>query len=169
MRWLGSVTVSGLNVVRLLIVIRNRLFCDSALRFSFALGSAFSCASLTLFHVKDPRGPAEAVRPMIAAALSKLVAKVEEARLALEDAQTLFAWPMVGVRTRDSYSGRAARCGNVGTAFLASAGVGASDAMRSAATLADELTKADAARCGEYKKCGAQARSRARGRFRFHS
>jgi hypothetical protein len=76
--------VSGLPVVRLLVLARDLLLYDSVLR----LGIAFSRASLTLFHVKDPRGPPEAVRPMIAAALSNLVAKVEEARLALEDAHT---------------------------------------------------------------------------------
>jgi 2-polyprenyl-6-methoxyphenol hydroxylase-like FAD-dependent oxidoreductase len=53
---------------------------------------------------------------------------------------------MVHVRARDWYSGRVARCGDAATAFLPTAGVGASNALQSAAALADKLSKSDAAR-----------------------
>ena len=43
------------------------------------------------------------------------------------------------------FRGRVALCGDAAAAFLPSAAVGASAAMRSAAALADELSRADAA------------------------
>jgi 2-polyprenyl-6-methoxyphenol hydroxylase-like FAD-dependent oxidoreductase len=46
----------------------------------------------------------------------------------------------------DWYSGRVDLCGDAATAFLPTAGVGAPNAMRSAAALADKLRKSDAAR-----------------------
>jgi len=102
-------------------------------------------AGLPADTVEDPNGSADTVRPVIAKKLSQLIAEAEEVRLAIEDAHTLFAWPMVDVRVRKWHLGRVALCGDAGTAFLPTAGVGASNAMRSAAALADELSKADAA------------------------
>ncbi len=40
-------------------------------------------------------------------------------------------------------AGRVVLCGDAGTAFLPTAGIGASSALRSAAALADELSRAD--------------------------
>jgi 2-polyprenyl-6-methoxyphenol hydroxylase-like FAD-dependent oxidoreductase len=102
-------------------------------------------AGLPADAVKDPNGPVDTVQATRATALSELIARVKEVRLAMEDAHVLFAWPMTDVRAHDWYSGRVALCGDASTAFLPTAGVGASNAMRSAAALADELSKADAA------------------------
>ncbi|MGE0433986.1 MAG: FAD-dependent oxidoreductase [Planctomycetota bacterium] len=65
----------------------------------------------------------------------------------LDDAAgaTLFPWPMIDVGSRSWVRGRVALCGDAGTAFLPTAGAGASNALRSAAALADELSRADAA------------------------
>jgi 2-polyprenyl-6-methoxyphenol hydroxylase-like FAD-dependent oxidoreductase len=43
-----------------------------------------------------------------------------------------------------AHKGRAVLCGDAGTAFLPTAGVGASVALRCAAALGDELSRADA-------------------------
>lgn len=94
--------------------------------------------------VEDRDRSPEAVRSVIVAALGELADKVEEVRLALEDAHTLFAWPMVDIRAHEWYLGRVALCGDASTAFLPTAGVGASNAVRSAAALADELSKTGA-------------------------
>jgi 2-polyprenyl-6-methoxyphenol hydroxylase-like FAD-dependent oxidoreductase len=102
-------------------------------------------AGLPADTAKDPNGPADTVRATLATAMGELVARVEEVRLAIEDAHVLFAWPMTDVRAHKWYSGRVVLCGDAGTAFLPTAGVGASNAMRSAAALADELSKAGAA------------------------
>lgn len=63
----------------------------------------------------------------------------------LEEASDPFRWPMRDVRPPAWSSGRVVLCGDSGTAFLPTAGVGAANALRSAATLADELSRADAA------------------------
>ncbi|MGH3401138.1 MAG: hypothetical protein ACRDRJ_01230, partial [Streptosporangiaceae bacterium] len=48
------------------------------------------------------------------------------------------------VRSRRPRAGRVVLCGDAGTAFLPTAGVGASAALRCAAALADEISRADA-------------------------
>ncbi len=51
---------------------------------------------------------------------------------------------MTDLRTNHWSKGRVAVCGDAGIAFLPTAGVGASNALRAAASLADELSRADA-------------------------
>ncbi len=63
---------------------------------------------------------------------------------ALDDAGTTYPWPMRDVRSGRWVDGRLALCGDAATGFLPTAGVGASNAMRAAAALADELSRADA-------------------------
>lgn len=58
------------------------------------------------------------------------------------DAHTL---PAFGSPVYDAWSkGRVVLCGDAATAFLPTAGVGASNAMRAAASLADEISRANA-------------------------
>ncbi|MGH2985321.1 MAG: hypothetical protein ACRDLO_01370, partial [Solirubrobacterales bacterium] len=47
------------------------------------------------------------------------------------------------VRSERLSAGRVVLCGDAGTAFLPTAGIGASSALRSAAALGDELSRAD--------------------------
>ena len=62
---------------------------------------------------------------------------------ALEEAHDLWPWPLADVRSAQLHTRRIVLCGDAGTAFLPTAGVGASSALRSAAALADELSRAD--------------------------
>lgn len=62
----------------------------------------------------------------------------------IDDATEFFLWPMIDVRSRQWSSGRVVLCGDAGTGFLPTAGVGASNALRSAAGLADELSRTGA-------------------------
>ncbi len=94
--------------------------------------------------VRNPKATSGELRGELAAVLGELLAHVGEVRAAFEDAQTLFGWPMTDVRADDWYSGRVVLCGDSATAFLPTAGVGASNALRSAAALADELSRTDA-------------------------
>ena len=55
-----------------------------------------------------------------------------------------YRWPMRDARAGRWFHRRVALCGDAAVAFLPSAAVGASAAMRSAAALADELSRADA-------------------------
>jgi len=71
-------------------------------------------------------------------------AAIPEIRAALDEASRLWPWRLRDVRSRQLRKGRVVLCGDAGTAFLPTAGVGASAALRSAAALADELSRADA-------------------------
>lgn len=61
---------------------------------------------------------------------------------AIADLHDAHAWPMRDVRSRSWVEGRIALCGDAAAGFLPTAGVGASNAMRAAAGLADELSRA---------------------------
>jgi 2-polyprenyl-6-methoxyphenol hydroxylase-like FAD-dependent oxidoreductase len=63
---------------------------------------------------------------------------------ALRDAHKLWRWRLADVRSRRLGTGRVVFCGDAAIGFLPTAGVGASAALRSAAALADELSRADA-------------------------
>lgn len=58
---------------------------------------------------------------------------------------TVFPWPMVDQKAKQWIHGRVALVGDAATGFLPTAGVGASNAIKSAQVLADELGRADAA------------------------
>jgi 2-polyprenyl-6-methoxyphenol hydroxylase-like FAD-dependent oxidoreductase len=102
-------------------------------------------AGLPTHVAADHRAPQENVRPLVRAALAGLIDHVPKVGTTLDDAETLFGWPMTDVRAKTWYRGRVALCGDSAAAFLPTAGVGASNAMRAAAALADELSKTDAA------------------------
>jgi 2-polyprenyl-6-methoxyphenol hydroxylase-like FAD-dependent oxidoreductase len=63
---------------------------------------------------------------------------------AIDSADAFFTWPMTDVKSASWIKGRVALCGDAATGFLPTAGVGASNAMRGAAALADELSRANA-------------------------
>ena len=63
---------------------------------------------------------------------------------AIDDLDRAYRWPMRDVRSACWFDGRVALCGDAAVAFLPTAGVGASNALRGAAALADELSRADA-------------------------
>ena len=56
-----------------------------------------------------------------------------------------FFWKLVDIRADDWVAGRVVLIGDAADAFLPTAGIGASMAMLSAAALADELSRTDAA------------------------
>jgi len=114
------------------------------------LFGAYPIRGQCMFVVALPNGavpvqnlPNDALRKAICGPLSELAGHAQEVRLAFDDARTLFKWPMIDVRARPWYTGRVALCGDAAAAFLPTAGAGASNAMRSAAALADELSRAD--------------------------
>jgi 2-polyprenyl-6-methoxyphenol hydroxylase-like FAD-dependent oxidoreductase len=61
------------------------------------------------------------------------------------DSEPLFLWRMADVRAPSWVVGRVALLGDAAAAFLPTAGIGASMALESAAVLADELSRTDAA------------------------
>jgi FAD-dependent urate hydroxylase len=69
----------------------------------------------------------------------------EPVQVALQHASddTVYPWPMVDQKAEEWIHGRVALVGDAATGFLPTAGVGASNAIKSAAVLADELGRAD--------------------------
>jgi FAD-dependent urate hydroxylase len=83
------------------------------------------------------------VTARLRAALSEAAA-LPKIRAALDEARQLWPWRLRDVKSRRLARSRVVLCGDAGTAFLPTAGVGASAALRCAAALADELSRADA-------------------------
>ena len=86
----------------------------------------------------------DVVHAAIRSRLGELIKVDQAVARAIAEAREFFSWPMHDVRMKRWSKGRVVLCGDAGMAFLPTAGVGASNALRSAAALADELSLADA-------------------------
>jgi 2-polyprenyl-6-methoxyphenol hydroxylase-like FAD-dependent oxidoreductase len=82
--------------------------------------------------------------PALRSCLAGLAGRNPAVAAALSDLGPAYKWPMSDVRASRWVRGRVALCGDAAAGFLPAAGVGASNAMRAAAGLADELSRADA-------------------------
>jgi len=60
---------------------------------------------------------------------------------AIDAASTLFPWPMADARAKHWRKGRVGLLGDAAAGFMPTAGAGANTAMRSAGSLADELSR----------------------------
>lgn len=87
----------------------------------------------------------EDVRSLLHRHFAKLIDRVPEVGAAIGEFDAGHPWPMSDIRARHWVHGRVALCGDAAVGFMPTAGVGASNAMRAAAALADELSRADAA------------------------
>jgi 2-polyprenyl-6-methoxyphenol hydroxylase-like FAD-dependent oxidoreductase len=76
--------------------------------------------------------------------LAGLAGRDRAVAAALGDLGPAYQWPMSDVRASRWALGRVALCGDAAAGFLPAAGIGASSAMRAAASMADELSRADA-------------------------
>lgn len=95
-------------------------------------------------------GPTESlrggdVRSVLQHHLADLIDHVPVVGAAVDDLGDGYSWPMRDVRSDRWIDRRFALCGDSAVGFMPTAGVGASCAMRAAAGLADELSRADAA------------------------
>lgn len=90
----------------------------------------------------------DTIRGAIRVANADLFAADEVAAEFVDDADVIFAWPMTDLRVDKWSRGRVVLCGDAAVTFLPTAGVGASNALRGAAALADELSRADAKTVG---------------------
>jgi len=91
------------------------------------------------------RPPVDQVSGELPSQLRTLLRRYPPAGRAGGEPPAMYRWPMRDARASQWVRGRVALCGDAAAAFLPSAAVGASAAMRSAAALADELSRADAA------------------------
>jgi FAD-dependent urate hydroxylase len=85
------------------------------------------------------------VRSMLHRHLASLTDHNAVVGAAIDDMRGAYSWAMRDVRADRWIDGRVALCGDAAVGFMPTAGVGASYAMRAAAGLADELSRADAA------------------------
>lgn len=108
-------------------------------------GRCMFCAVLPNNRITNLHAPAEHARSVIASATREITARDQSIRFAIDDAERIYAWPMIDIRAREWFRGRVALCGDAAAAFLPTAGVGASNALRAAAALGDELSRADEA------------------------
>jgi len=116
-----------------------------------ALFGAYPAPGRTMCIVAVPLGVADPDRGLsdaellgaLRGALGGLAVAPEVGR-ALTAAHDLWPWRLRDVRSRRLGRGRTVLCGDAGTAFLPTAGVGASIALRCAAALGDELSRAEA-------------------------
>ncbi len=106
-------------------------------------GKSTFVAAMPLDRAGDPHEPAAALET-VREALGELAGKQPEVADAVAEANDLWLWPLADVRSEQLHDERVVLCGDAGTAFLPTAGIGASSALRSAAALADELSRADA-------------------------
>ena len=91
--------------------------------------------------IGDPDAPPETIKTHIRDANSDLCAGDQTVADLIDDAEEFFLWPMIDDRSSQWSKGRVVLCGDAGTGFLPTAGVGASNALRSASGLADELSR----------------------------
>lgn len=63
---------------------------------------------------------------------------------AIDAADRIFPWPMADARAQEWSKGRILLCGDAAVGFMPTAGAGANTAMRSAGSLADELSRVNA-------------------------
>ncbi|MDR2985877.1 MAG: FAD-dependent monooxygenase [Nocardiopsaceae bacterium] len=115
-----------------------------------ALFGVYPVPGRAMYFVAVPSATAPAdglteaeVTARVRAALGEAAA-IPQIGAALDEARQLWPWQLLDVRSRRLRKGRVVLCGDAGTAFLPTAGVGASAALRCAAALADELSRADA-------------------------
>jgi len=125
------------------------LFPDRVVREHWGAGTFFGVYPVPgrttyVAAVPDDRTAQGDPLPVLREAFAELAAAAPAVGRALETPHDLFAWPLGDVRADPWSVGRVVLCGDAGTAFLPTAGVGASSAMRSAAALAEELSRADA-------------------------
>jgi 2-polyprenyl-6-methoxyphenol hydroxylase-like FAD-dependent oxidoreductase len=159
---------------------------DTTLREYWGPGRLFgmyTCPGRTAVGAGFPVGhiaadaSADTIRSQIREANAELLAADDIAAAFVEDADEIFAWPMTDLRVSNWSKGRTVLCGDAGVTFLPTAGVGASNALRGAAALADELSRADAKSVGlaldlYEKRCrhiieGNQQDSRSLARYMF--
>ena len=85
------------------------------------------------------------VRSMVTDRLADLIDHVPVVGAAVGDLENAYLWAMRDVRANRWMDRRVVLCGDAAVRFMPTAGVGASNAMRAAAGLADELSRANGA------------------------
>jgi 2-polyprenyl-6-methoxyphenol hydroxylase-like FAD-dependent oxidoreductase len=112
-----------------------------------AIFGAYPAPGQVMCVAGGPTAPVQGddVRSVLQHHLADLIDHVPGVGAAIDDLGDGYSWPMRDVRSDRWVDRRVALCGDSAVGFMPTAGVGASCAMRAAAGLADELSRADAA------------------------
>lgn len=130
---------------------RSGLFDPTVVREWWGAGwffGAYPAPGRVMCAAGGPTGKHDGDKTAPAALPPELARRLEQGdpavTAATQDTNDVYRWPMSDVLAHQWVSGRVALCGDAAAGFLPTAGVGATSAMRSAAGLADELSRADA-------------------------
>jgi 2-polyprenyl-6-methoxyphenol hydroxylase-like FAD-dependent oxidoreductase len=99
------------------------------------------CAGFHKDHIKVEPTDLDKAKAFMRERFQPLIESDPQLGGAIDDADRLFPWPMTDVRAKDWVKGRVLLCGDAAVGFMPTAGAGANTAMRSAASLADELSR----------------------------
>lgn len=101
------------------------------------------CAGMRRDHLTVDPADVPAAKTFLSEHFQTFEGVDERIRESIEQASTFFAWPMSDARSTDWVKGRVALVGDAAAGFMPTAGAGANTALRSAASLADELSRVD--------------------------
>ncbi len=99
------------------------------------------CAGMHKDHVSVEPTDLEAAKSFMRERFQPFIESDLRIGGAIDAADRLFPWPMADARAEDWVKGRVLLCGDAAVGFMPTAGAGANSAMRSAGSLADELSR----------------------------
>ena len=99
------------------------------------------CAGMRESHISVEPTDLQRAKPFLLDLFADFVASDDRIGPAIESATKLFPWKMADARAKEWTKGRVGLCGDAAVGFMPTAGAGANSAMRSAASLADELSR----------------------------
>ena len=103
------------------------------------------CAGMHKEHLDADPADLERAKAFMRERFADFVESDPRIGTAIEAADRLFPWPMADARAREWSKGRVLLCGDAAVGFMPTAGAGANTAMRSAGSLADELSRVNGA------------------------
>jgi len=99
------------------------------------------CEGMHKDHITADPADLEGAKAFLRDRFAEFVASDVRIETAIEGADRLFPWPMADARAQSWSRGRVLLCGDAAVGFMPTAGAGANTAMRSAGSLADELSR----------------------------
>ncbi|MEZ5077497.1 MAG: NAD(P)/FAD-dependent oxidoreductase [Solirubrobacterales bacterium] len=103
------------------------------------------CAGMHKEHLTVDPAHLEQARAFMQKRFADFIESDPRIGTAIDAAERLFPWPMADARAQEWSNGRVLLCGDAAVGFMPTAGAGANTAMRSAGSLADELSRVNGA------------------------
>lgn len=103
------------------------------------------CAGMQKEHLTADPADLEGAKAFMQERFADFIESDPRIGTAIDAAERLFPWPMADARAQEWSKGRVLLCGDAAVGFMPTAGAGANTAMRSAGSLADELSRVNGA------------------------